>query len=510
MILKLKSLFDKSPDAQLERQLRAEARYFADVMRRRLTQLGVCYRYPKSKKDFLDRAVQEVAFVKAVGTEEAIYIMVDTMALPRGINMLALADEQVLEDLSTVCRRPVKFKHRTKSGAWFIVERQSGVGGVPRNQPFGDMLDEWPTTSRKPLLVPLGVGANRGLFYRSMVEFPHALIGGATGAGKSTFLHGWICALILHNTPNDLRLALVDLKGGTEFTRYKKLPHMMDNDFVGIDLEAGGFVKRTDDVVPLLGFLQQEMDRRLARFEKAGGIQSLSVWNVRRRKDKLPRLVLFVDELAVIMLDPALKKDARRLLADITARGRAPGVHVVLATQRPEVAVVPGLIKGNTDARFAFRVTDNASSMVILDSTEAARFDDSTPLGRYIYRSGLEKVELQAPLITDGQIAQYVKSVIEPGRDIQETGNARIPPEEIFKFSIEQLGGNFSYRALYEALEGQVSAEYLKQLGQDYEGQVLEINGDLYELNAGNGGNKPRMLVLAEGGSSAESLAHSA
>jgi hypothetical protein len=259
---------------------------------------------------------------------------------------------------------------------------------------------------------------------------------------------------------------------------------------------GGGFVKRADNVVPLLGFMQQEMDKRLARFEKAGGIQNLSVWNYRRHKNKLPRLALFVDELAVIMLDPSLKRDAKRLLADITARGRAPGVHVVLATQRPEVAVVPGLIKGNLDARFAFRVTDNPSSMVILDSTEAARFDDSTPPGRYIFRSGLEKVELQAPLITDGQIAQYVKSVCE-GRNIEEAEDARVPPEEIFRFSVRQLEGNFSYRALYQALEGEVSADYLRRLGDDYEGEFIDVDGDLYELRAGNGGNQPRRLVFA-------------
>ena len=130
--------------------------------------------------------------------------------------------------------------------------------------------------------------------------------------------------------------------------------------------------------------------------------------------------------------------------------------------------------------------------MVILDSTDAARFDDSAPLGRYIYRSGLDRAEVQALLITDEQIAQYVRNVIE-GRGIEEALDARMSPEAVFRFAVEQLEGSFSIRKLYVALEGKVSRDYLARLGSEYEGQVLEVNGDLYELIPGNG-SRSRML----------------
>ena len=284
---------------------------------------------------------------------------------------------------------------------------------------WADVLETWPKTSRKKLLVPMGIGENRRLVYRSLAEFPHALIGGATGAGKTTLLHTWVCSLIMHNDSDDLRIGFIDLKGGVEFVRYKDLPHVIGPDLVGGDavvqeddgLEVTGFVKRPGDVVSLLEFLKREMDYRLARFERAGGIQNIDIWNYRRRSEKMPRLVLFVDELASLMLDKSIKKNAEPLLADLTARGRAPGVHIVVATQRPEVKVVSGLIKGNIDVRCAFRVTDNPSSMVILDTTEAARFDDSTPLGRFIYRRGIEKEEMQAPFITPGQMTELVREV---------------------------------------------------------------------------------------------------
>ncbi len=494
------------PDAEtkarqaLEKRLRKEAEYFAYVIRAKLTQLGICYRYPKSRKDFMASQVQELRFINAVGTPEAIYLRIDAMRLPRGVYLSSLGTDEVLQDLSVVCKRPVRFRHSVKGGAWYVIERASGAWGVPRLLKWGDVVETWPRSSRKKLLVPMGIGENRRLVYRSLAEFPHALVGGATGAGKTTLLHGWACALLTHNSPDDLRMSFIDLKGGVEFVRYKNLPHVIGPDLVGDgDQDDGppitGFVKLPGDVVPLLEFLRREMDARLARFERAGGIQNIDIWNYRRRGDKLPRLVLFVDELASLMLDKSLKKKVEPLLADLTARGRAPGVHVVVSTQRPEVQVVSGLIKGNIDVRCAFRVPDDASSRVILDTAEAARFDDSTPLGRFIYRRGIEKEELQAPFITLGQMTELVRSVQEGRAD--DSGMSRIAPEDIFRLSVQQLEGNFSYRTLYGVLGGQVSEAYLRRLGEEYEGEVVEIDGDLYELHP-SAGNRPRRFVLAD------------
>jgi S-DNA-T family DNA segregation ATPase FtsK/SpoIIIE len=473
---------------ELRKQLHREADYFAAVIQARLTQLGIAYRYAKSEKDFVQSNVQQVDFLKAVGTPEGIYLMVDSRRLPRGVRIADLDDDAVLDDLSVACRRPVRFRYSVRSGAWFIVERASGAWGVPRKLVFKEVLAEWPHSSRKKLLVPMGVGENRKLTYRSLANFPHALIGGATGAGKTTMLHGWICSLLMKNPPADLRVGLVDLKGGVEFTRYRALGHVLGNQ-EGDDVD--GFAKLADGVVPLLEWLRQEMDGRLERFERAGGIQNVDIWNYRRRSDHLPRIVLFVDELASLMLDRSIKKEAEALLADLTARGRGPGIHVVLSTQRPERGVISGLIKGNVDVRCAFRVPDNASSMVILDTTEAARFDDSTPLGRYIYRRGNEKEELQAPWITPGQLDEIVRSIDE-GHDGAEA--AQIAPEDVFRLAVTQLEGNFSRRVLYDALGGRVSQRYLERLGREHEGEVVEVDGELYEMQPSTG-NIPRTLA---------------
>jgi S-DNA-T family DNA segregation ATPase FtsK/SpoIIIE len=203
---------------------------------------------------------------------------------------------------------------------------------------------------------------------------------------------------------------------------------------------------------------------------------------------------LIVDELANIMLDKGLKGKAESLLADLSARGRAPGVHIVLATQRPEVKVVTGLIKANMDGRLAFRMTDQASSRTILDTTEAARFDDSTPLGRFIYKRGLDRYEIQAPLITSGQIKRIV-SKVKAGESADTS--EQMTPEDVFRFAIKNMNGSLSRQPLYKALGGKVSHQYLKDLSS-YDGEVIELDGQPYVVKPPDGGRKPRRVELVE------------
>lgn len=486
------SFLPKKPDGETA-ALTQEARYYAKMLTRKLEQLDICYRYPKSKGDFLDKGISRVQFARAVATPEALYYQIDGLRLPRGVKLADIDAPDILDDLSVACNHPVRM-NRDINGAWLIIERDSGVFAIPSKLVFADVLNTWPGDSRKPLIVPLGVGQNKVVQFRSLAEMPHALIGGATGAGKTTFLHSWICGLFIHNPPQALRLALVDLKGGTEFTDYKRLPHILTPEETGNGIDAGpnGFVKSPETIIPLLSWLQGEMDSRLSRFESAGGVRNLAEWNFKHRAAQLPRIVLIVDELAVIMYDGALRKLAVPLLADLTARGRAPGIHCVLATQRPEVRVVDGQIKGNTDARFAFRMTDNASSMVILDTAEAAKFDDKTPLGRFIYRRGIDRYEVQAPLVTTGQIAEFVRATIEGETDV--TDAAQIAPEQVLKDALKRFGGSLAISQLYRFYEGRVSERYLRNLIMGLDQNIVEIEGVSYVIQQ-PGERKARVLL---------------
>ncbi len=476
--------------------LTREARHYGRVLVNKLEQLNICYRFPKSQKDFLEKGVSKVRFVRCVATPEALFYEIDSRRLPRGVKLADISDDNVLQDLSVACSHPVRFKYDV-NGAWLILERDRGAFAIPSKLAFSDVLDAWPHKSLKPLLIPMGVGENRVIQFRSLAEMPHALVGGATGAGKTTFLHAMINALVLHNVPDDLRLVLVDLKGGTEFTYYKELPHMLHVELHVEEEDADGihgFVKEPDDVPGTLEYLQTEMTRRLNKFEAAGGVRSITEWNYRHRTDHLPRIVLVIDELAVMMYDKALRKIAVPILADLTARGRAPGIHCVLATQRPEVRVVDGQIKGNTDARFAFRMTDNASSMVILDTAEAAKFDDGTPRGRFIYRRGIDRYEIQAPLVTSGQIREFVRGIIAGRSDSEMEEVAKISPEQVVRDALKCCEGTLAVTRLYQLYEGRVANHYLRDLVQNLEGEIVEIDGVHYEVQS-TGTRRPRVLV---------------
>jgi DNA segregation ATPase FtsK/SpoIIIE-like protein len=483
-MINVRNIFDTQ-----NRELRRDTRYYARRMRRKLEQLNICYRFPKSSKDFLDRGIQRVKFEIAVANSEAIYYVIDPI-LPRGISFADIDDETVLKDLSIACERRVAFK-RYRDMAMLVVERETGVFQI-RKLDFPEMMDNYPQESRKELVVPLGLGHNRKLVYRSLDEFPHALVGGATKSGKTTFLHAWISTLSLKYKPEMLKFVLIDLKGGVEFTRYKKLPHLLTIERDGE--EISGFIKDRDNVVQALRWLRWEMDRRLDMFEQAGGIQNVAAWNYRHRAKPMCRIAVVIDELASIMLEPDLKKNAERLLADIGARGRAPGIHLVVATQRPEVSVVSGRIKGNIDARFAFRVPDNASSMVILDDTSAAQFPPNTPRGRFIFKFGNERREIQGPLVKPSQIKTIVDSIVSGDEELQQE-SSNMDPEAVFRVALTQLDGACSINKMYKILRGKASHYYLTNLFKDYEGEIIEIDEELYELQPSPGAFESRHIV---------------
>jgi S-DNA-T family DNA segregation ATPase FtsK/SpoIIIE len=185
---------------------------------------------------------------------------------------------------------------------------------------------------------------------------PHLLIAGATGSGKSVCINAIICCLLLSNTPEDLRMLMVDPKM-VELVGYNDIPHLITPVVVAIE-----------QVVGALAWVTRQMDGRYRLFHELG-VRNLEEYNKRmnRRKDEdpLPNLVVFIDELADMMM--VAPDEVERHICRIAQMGRATGIHLVIATQRPSVDVVTGLIKANFPARISFAVTSQVDSRVILD-----------------------------------------------------------------------------------------------------------------------------------------------
>ncbi|MBE3039863.1 MAG: DNA translocase FtsK 4TM domain-containing protein, partial [Chloroflexi bacterium] len=185
-----------------------------------------------------------------------------------------------------------------------------------------------------------------------LAAMPHLLIAGTTGSGKSVCVNAILCSLLMNNTPLDLRLVLVDPKR-VELTGYNGIPHLM-----------APVVVEYERVISALQWMMREMDNRYHKFAKAG-VRNIQEYNLRNPADHLPYLVVVVDELADLMMQAP--DETERTITRLAQLARATGIHLILATQRPSVNVVTGLIKANFPARVAFMVAAMVDSRVILD-----------------------------------------------------------------------------------------------------------------------------------------------
>jgi S-DNA-T family DNA segregation ATPase FtsK/SpoIIIE len=227
-------------------------------------------------------------------------------------------------------------------------------------------------------------------------SMPHLLIAGTTGSGKSVCVNSILSSFLMYNTPDDLRLILVDPKR-VELTGYNGVPHLLSPVVVEIDRVIGA-----------LQWMTREMDKRYHMFAQQGS-RNITDYNAKMKlqgQKKLPFLVIVIDELAdLMMIAPGETEQTITRLAQLA---RATGIHMILATQRPSVDVVTGLIKANFPARIAFAVASNTDSRVILDQPGAERL-----LGRgdmlFQAPDAPSAARLQGVFVSDNEIQNLVE-----------------------------------------------------------------------------------------------------
>lgn len=216
---------------------------------------------------------------------------------------------------------------------------------------FANVLRKANFSKQQPLKLFVGQKSDGSELFLPLVEMPHLLIAGSTGSGKSVCIHSLIASLLFGHKPDEMKLILIDPKQ-LEFAFYKDLPHLLFPVIVEIA-----------QVVPVLSWLVQEMMDRYQTLS-AKGYRDLGVYNA-LEKNKLPYIVVVIDELADLIM--VAGKSVEHLLIRLAQMARAAGIHLIVATQRPSVDVVTGLIKVNFPTRIAFRVSSKIDSRVILD-----------------------------------------------------------------------------------------------------------------------------------------------
>ena len=271
--------------------------------------------------------------------------------------------------------------------------------------------------SKQKLPIALGKGIEGDPFVSDITTMPHLLIAGATGSGKSVCMHSIISTLMLTKTPAQVRFAMIDPKM-LELSIYEGIPHLW-----------APVVIETDKATMLLDALVEEMEKRYKRLSRIG-VRSIEEFNSRltpeSEDERLPFIVLFIDELADLMI--TVSREVEPAIGRLAHMARAVGIHMVLATQRPSVDVITGVIKANFPSRIAFNVQSKTDSRTILDMNGAEKL-----LGRgdmlFMHATSPEPVRVHGSFVS----TEETRTIVEHLRDQPE-----MPFE--FEFPSEDTG----------------------------------------------------------------------
>jgi hypothetical protein len=393
-------------------------------------------------------------------------------ALPYGVDVADLVSDETIANLSAACRRVVTIERsETSQALFYVVHRMDSADGIPKSVRLAQVTDFYPKERHRSTPWAAGIGPDRKVVHMDFEQFPHVLVAGESGGGKSNLINAMISQFITMNSPDELRLVLIDNKGGIELSHFDGAPHLLTPPVISIE-----------GVVPSLKMVRQIMTQRLAMFQKAGH-RNLASYN-KSVKNPLPRLICVVDEMATL-IGVEETPDIHRELRILTSQGRAVGIHMIVCTQHPSVDVLPGWIKTNLTLRIASKMPNHTASQIVVDSISAAHLPEVP--GRMVFRRGGSEQVLQTPLCDDNAIAHAVKIAKEyPAAEWQLNSND--PDEaieiqdpkpvfgrdEYLRAALEN-GGSLSPRKIYD----QVAKDYLSQkealkLGDEILEQLLQ------------------------------------
>jgi S-DNA-T family DNA segregation ATPase FtsK/SpoIIIE len=315
-----------------------------------------------------------------------------------------------------------------------LIERMAGKSTVGIQVPNHDRETIWLrdvieaenfTQTKSKLTLAMGKDINGRIVTADLATMPHVLIAGSTGSGKSVAINAMIMSVLYKATPQQVRMILVDPKR-VELGMYEGIPHLFTPIITEPKLAANALRNAVREMERRLKLLASRSVRNIDQYNKLFDNQTPSLFEEGEEEEPLPHMIIIIDELAdLMMLDKANVEEAITRLAQMA---RAVGIHLVLATQRPSVDVITGLIKANVPTRVSFRLATKVDSRTILDSNGAEAL-----LGRgdmLFLPPGTSRLQrLHAPFVTEKEIAdvvafwknqgeaQYVQGFLESPRD---------------------------------------------------------------------------------------------
>lgn len=264
------------------------------------------------------------------------------------------------------------------------------------------------TQSESSLTLPLGRDVSGDAIVASLEQMPHLLIAGATGSGKSVCMNTFLTALLFQNAPHELKFILIDPKR-VELMPYDNIPHLLTP-----------VITESEKALQALRWAVAEMGRRLHRFSE-NGVRNIDEYNEKQMEEEniMPRIVIVIDELADLMMRQ-YRRDTETMVARIAQMARATGMHLIIATQRPSVDVITGLIKANIPTRMSFRTVSAVDSRTILDCIGS---EDLLGRGDMLYMTAdtAQPMRIQGILVTTKEVERVINAVkIAGGGEITE------------------------------------------------------------------------------------------
>ena len=276
----------------------------------------------------------------------------------------------------------------------------AGESGASRKAVFTRSVMESATWTDSKAAIPLVVGGDAAgqPVVIDLAAAPHILISGSTGTGKSVCMNTFVASMLFRFSPDELKLIMIDPKV-VEFDVYRKLPHL-----------ATPVINDCGDAIGALRQTVDELERRYALLAK-NGAKTIREFNAKAgNQPKLPYLIVIIDELGDLMMDDARRDVVENAIVSIAQKGRAAGIHLIVATQRPSTNIITGIIKANFPTRICFQVRSSDDSKAVLDAAGAEKLlGKGDMLMMQPLSSDLKR--MQGAYIPDGDVERIVKFV---------------------------------------------------------------------------------------------------
>ena len=365
---------------------------------------------------------------------------------------------------------------------------------VRQNVLLGDVLDCAPAG---PLQCAVGKDVEGNNVVMDLAKAPHVLIGGTTGSGKSVGINSFIMSMLMRNTPNEVRMILIDPKR-VEFSLYNGIPHL----YIPV-------VEDPKDASAALNWGVAEMERRLKLFSSVGA-RNIAQFNTKvqsgelENENALPFIVIVIDELADLMMN--VGKEVEFSISRLAQLARAAGIHLIVATQRPSANVVTGLIKSNITTRIAFTVASGIDSRVILDSPGAENLTNNGDL--LFSKPDLAKpLRIQGCYVSEDEINDVVEHLKQQGDPDYHSEILQVNTMSLGDTAPDGSGGRGGCDdpLLWEAAEivvsaGTASTSYIQRrlsVGYSRAGRIMDMLESKGVVGPQNGSKAREVLVDA-------------